>query len=581
MTTNITVLKFGSSVLHRESDLARAVHEIYRHWRDGRQVVAVVSAIGTTTDDLLQQAGRITDGPDHGSLAALLATGEAVSAALLGLAADRSGIPVKILSPAEAGLTTHGPVLDAAPVSLDTAKIKAYLAENVVIVSGFAGVDETGGPTLLGRGGSDLTALFIARELDARCVLVKDVDGLYESDPAESALRPRRYVSASWETAARKSNGLVQDKAVRFAAENGLEFQIAAIGKSERTRIGSLAEELAGHSLHTRVVKVALLGCGTVGGGVYQRLAALPEYFEVVGVADRNPHKAFASGIPADLIKTDPAEIIARDCDVVVELLGGAQTAGSYIAKALESGKNVVSANKALLSREAATFERLAFENNVRVLYGAAVGGAVPVIETSSKIAGLKKLTGIINGTCNFICDELAAGIPLLEAIQKAQSAGFAESDPTLDITGTDAAQKLALIIRKAFGVEIDPSQIECEGIEKLDSDSAVEAVSRGNKIRLVAEAELTSEGIKASVKPAELPLGHPLANISGAGNSILLETLCREAVTLNGKGAGRWPTAEAVVGDLFQLYRELTQASEDAKAIPAGAQFSQQEVRV
>lgn len=581
MTKKITVLKFGSSVLRRESDLTRAIHEIYRHWRDGSQVVAVVSAIGNTTDDLLQQATGVSSEPEERSLAALLATGEAVSAALLGLAADRAGLPARILSPAEAGLVTHGPVLDAAPVALDSEKIKAHLAEGVVIVSGFAGVDETGGPTLLGRGGSDLTALFVARELNARCILVKDVDGLYEADPASSTIKPRRYISANWQTAIDKSSGLVQEKAIRYAAERVQEFEISSIGNNGSTRIGDLPDELTSTAHYSAALKVALLGCSTVGGGVYQRLAALPEYFEVVGVADRNPHKAFAAGVPAHLVKNDPIDVLTTDCDVVVELLGGIDAAGVILAQALKARKHVVSANKALLAGEATTLERLAFDNNSRILYGAAVGGAVPILETVSKISGLKKISGIVNGTCNFICDELANGVELPAAIQKAQDAGFAESDPTLDISGVDAAQKLALIVRKAFGAEIDPAQIEREGIENLTPDIAAQAASRGNKIRLVADAEITPNGIKASVEPVELPLDHPLADITGAGNSVLLETESGETITLNGKGAGRWPTAGAVVGDLFQLYRELNHESENAKAIPAGAQFVQQEVGV
>lgn len=581
MTTKITVLKFGSSVLRRESDLSRAVHEIYRYWREGSRVVAVVSAIGNTTDDLLQRATRVSGEPEARSLAALLATGEAVSAALLGLAADKAGVPVRILSPAEAGLVTTGPVLDASPISLNAEKIREHLSQGPVIVSGFTGVHEDGGPTLLGRGGSDLTALFIARELGARCILVKDVDGLYESDPAASAVKPRRYVTVNWETAIDRSSGLVQEKAIRFAAKRGQEFEIASIGNNGSTRIGDLPDQLTSTTPYREALKVALLGCGTVGAGVYQRLAALPEYFEVVGVAGRNPHKAFEAGVPAQLVKNDPAEILATDCDVVVELLGGTETASACISHALNYRKHVVSANKALLAADTTNFERLAFENNSRILYGAAVGGAIPVLETVSKITGLKKISGIVNGTCNFICDELTNGVELPEAIQRAQIAGFAEADPTLDITGADAAQKLALIIRKAFGAEINPTQIECEGIEKLNPQLAAAAASRGNRMRLVAEAELSPDGIKASVRPIELPLDHPLANITGAGNSVLLETDKGETITLNGKGAGRWATAEAVVGDLFQLYRELTQENENAKAIPAGAQFAHQEVRV
>ena len=161
----IIVLKFGSSVLRNADDLPTAVHEIYRWWRDGFQVVAVVSAFGNTTDELMQRAHAVCDQPDDGLVAELLATGEAASSVLLGLALNRSGIPATVLDAEQAGLSTDGPILDANLTSVNTNSILNQLKKSVVVLPGFVGKNQSGKTTLLGRGGSDLTALFLAQRL--------------------------------------------------------------------------------------------------------------------------------------------------------------------------------------------------------------------------------------------------------------------------------------------------------------------------------------------------------------------------------------------------------------------------------
>jgi len=173
----IVVLKFGSSVLHSEEDLPRAVHEIYRAWSGGTQVVAVVSAFGNTTNELWRRAQSISDEPEASALAALLATGEATASAMICLALGKVGIAAKVLDPAQAGLRTVGDRLEADLVAVDAARLKSELRQAIVILPGFVGRDEGGYTTLLGRGGSDFSALFLADQLGGRCVLLKDVDG--------------------------------------------------------------------------------------------------------------------------------------------------------------------------------------------------------------------------------------------------------------------------------------------------------------------------------------------------------------------------------------------------------------------
>ena len=198
MRPRLIVLKLGGSVLESEASLPRAVHEIYRWRRDGFAVVAVVSAFAGETDRLLERARSL--GAAAASSAAAAATGELTSAALLGAALDRAGVPACVLTPAALALRADGDPLEADPVALESARLEAVLErEGVAVVPGFAGIDARGRTVLLGRGGSDLSALFLAHALGARCRLLKDVDGLYEWDPARPGPRPRRYATAKWD----------------------------------------------------------------------------------------------------------------------------------------------------------------------------------------------------------------------------------------------------------------------------------------------------------------------------------------------------------------------------------------------
>ena len=265
----IIVLKFGSSVLRSENDLPTAVHEIYRWWRDGYQVVAVVSAFGNTTDELTQRALSVCEQPDDALVAALLATGEATSSVLLGLALNRSGISASVLDAEQAGLSTDGPVLDANLTSVNSGRVLKALKRGVVVLPGFVGKSRSGQTTLLGRGGSDLTALFLAQRLGGTCRLIKDVDGLYTSDPnSQSGPSAARFSRVSYATAARVGGAVVQRKAIEFAGRERLRFSVSSIGSCRATEVGPHADSVALSEIPTRPLRVALLGCGTVGGGV-------------------------------------------------------------------------------------------------------------------------------------------------------------------------------------------------------------------------------------------------------------------------------------------------------------------------
>jgi len=234
----IIVLKFGSSVLRTDEDLPAAVNEIYEWWLQDYRVVAVVSAFGNTTDQLTQCAYSVCAEPDPTLLAALLATGEAASSALLGLALQQAGIPATVLNAEKAGLITVGPVLDAELIVLDKPKLLAALQKAVVVLPGFVGRAD-GETTLLGRGGSDLTALFVAHQLEGQCSLVKDVDGLYTSDPNnDTGAHATRFVEVSYDTARKVGGSVVQVKAIDFAERHQLTFTVSRIGADVSTKVG-------------------------------------------------------------------------------------------------------------------------------------------------------------------------------------------------------------------------------------------------------------------------------------------------------------------------------------------------------
>lgn len=564
----IIVLKFGSSVLRSERDLPAAVHEIYRWWKDGFQVVTVVSAFGNTTDELTRRAHSLCDQPPDELLAVLLATGEATSSALLGLALNRAGIPTSVLDAAQACLYADGPTLDSDPTSIEVSRVFEALSRGVVVLPGFVGKDRSGKTTLLGRGGSDLTALFLAQRLGAECRLIKDVDGLYTSDPnSGGGVTAARFCRVGYATAVKVGGAVVQLKALDFAERHRLRFDVSSVGSGRATEVGPYTDSIALAEAETKPLRVVLLGCGTVGGGVYQRLAALPELFDVVGVGTRNVEQAIAAGVPATSISTRVDDLIADQVDVVIELLGGEEPARTLISKALRLGTHVITANKSLLAKDLAALQSLAAKNCVTLRFNAAVGGVLPAFESITRarhFAPLQSISGVLNGTTNFILDQLAGGSEFNEALSAAQSNGYAERDPKLDLDGTDSAQKLILLAKAAFDVDLSMSSIQKQGIENLNSKQVGHARTNGRVTRLVAECRREPDGFNASVSPAELPLNHPFALVNGVENRLLIRADSGRTWNICGRGAGRWPTTEAVLGDLFALHRELSVSPEE-----------------
>lgn len=236
----LTVLKFGSSVLGTERDYAAAVAGIQRHLQRGERVLAVVSALRGATDRLLADAHYFGPEPEPAATASLLATGESASAARLALALDAAGVEAALLDPGAMGLMTHGPLLDADPVAVDGDAVRRAMERSgAAVVAGFYGRDSGGGYALFGRGGSDLTALFLAQRLGARtCRLLKDVDGVYEHDPTSTGRAPRRYEQLSWDDALKLGSRVVQPKTLHYARRERIEFDVGKVGSPVGTHVG-------------------------------------------------------------------------------------------------------------------------------------------------------------------------------------------------------------------------------------------------------------------------------------------------------------------------------------------------------
>ena len=560
MSQPTIVLKFGSSVLRTALDLPQAVHEIFRYSREGFAVVAVVSAFEGVTDRLFAQAKALGADPalDVGvsGLAALVASGERETAASLQIALSQAGIPANILDPLAAGLRVHGSGIEGSPADLAVAGLRALLDKGrILIVPGFFGSDEEGGVSLLGRGGSDWTALFLAQRLSARCRLLKDTDGIYERDPNDGGEAPLRFERLNFEDALALHAPVVQEAALRFALSHSQVFEVARIGSGFGTSVGHHSTLLARRGeVERRPLRVTLLGLGAVGRGVYEHLLGQGARFEIVAIAVRRRALHEAAGVPGRLLLSLD-EALNVPSDVVVEAIGGVREAGDALARALSAGRHVVTANKAVIAERGSSLRALAEREDATLSYSAAVGGVVPVIETLRGLRGpVAKIEGVLNGASNFVLDRLAEGASLEVAVAEARALGYAEADPTDDLSGLDAARKLTLLAHEAFGAALDAERVPTAGAAAV---TAWRPTGDGRVGRLIATLRATDEGCAARVDLVPVEAAHPLARCRGANNAVVITLKSGRTIELRGRGAGRWPTAESVLGDLLELWRE------------------------
>ncbi len=325
-----------------------------------------------------------------------------------------------------------------------------------------------------------------------------------------------------------------------------------------------------------RTTKIALLGFGTVGGSVAKALQILNAngieltYVYNRDVARKRDSEA-ATHVGASVAWTDDVEeVLTSDVNVVLELVGGLEPAAAWIERALRAGKSVVTANKQLIAYRGPELFRLAAENNVQLLHGAAVAGGVPVIP--GMLQGLSgdqvtRISGILNGTCNYILSRMEAGAAYAEVLRDAQRLGYAEADPTADVGGFDARAKLCILARIAMHAEIDPEQIATQSIAEIDAVDFAYAKELGCTIRQVSRAQVEGDGMYARVAPMLVPLSSPMAWSHGTQNMVVSTGRLGGDVVFSGHGAGGDATAVAVVSDLLAVAQGARSVSLPVKA--------------
>ena len=556
----VVVLKFGSSILRNADEAPAVASEIYGHVRAGRKVVAVVSALSGHTDRMLAEARALGLSHENELLPAYVVLGEEKSAALVAIACDRVGLDAIGLSVRELGIVVEGPAQHARPVSLKGDCLHQALAEHqVVVVPGFGGIRPNGRVALLGRGGSDLTAVVLAAELGlSRVRLVKDVDGLYDRDPASETGTPLRYRQASWDTARQLGGALVQHDAIALGQGRRVEIEVAALGRAEGTVVGD-KDAPPGPAGVEAPLKIALAGCGVVGGGLLNRL--LPNRgYEVVGVLVRDPSKCRDVAVPAHLFTNDVDALLAKKPELLLEALSEGEAGHALIERALEAGIDVVSANKQAVAVDPQGLLDLAKKKGCRLAWSAAVGGGAPMIETirAARAAGpIAGFEAVLNGTVNFMLQRLGDGAAFADALADARAAGFAEEDPSSDLEGLDSAAKVKLLSFEAFGEK--PDEVPCDVLSS--------ATVLGDKpVRQIGACFRKDGELVASVK-LERELDDSLfQSLAGERNALKVYGEDGRVWSCKGRGAGRWATTESVLADLADVVRARRAAAEKAR---------------
>ncbi|WP_263657458.1 homoserine dehydrogenase [Nonomuraea gerenzanensis] len=318
-------------------------------------------------------------------------------------------------------------------------------------------------------------------------------------------------------------------------------------------------------------LKVALLGCGVVGSQVIRLMheqaddlaARVGAPLELAGVAVRRLGRKRDIDVDPALLTTDAESLVTRDdVDIVIEVIGGIEPARSLIVAALSRGKSVVTANKALLAEDGSTLHEAARAGKGDLYFEASVAGAIPLLRPlRESLAGdhVKRVLGIVNGTTNYILDKMdSTGASFTDALEEAQTLGYAEADPTADVEGFDAAAKAAILAGLAFHSRVRADEVHREGITEITATDVASAKAMGYVIKLLAICARSDDGRSFGVRvhPAMIPRSHPLAGVREAYNAVFVEAESAGQLMFYGKGAGGAPTASAVLGDLVAVGR-------------------------
>lgn len=320
-------------------------------------------------------------------------------------------------------------------------------------------------------------------------------------------------------------------------------------------------------------VNIAIIGFGTVGRGCYNIIndnshkisKSCGCQINVKKIYDRSyDKKAEIYALPKTLKAENPNEIFNdKSIQIVVEAIGGIDTATEYMLSSMKNGKHVVTPNKAAVAENLHILTETAKENDVKILMEACVGGGIPVlssIQGNLSANNFNSLSGIVNGTTNYILTQMEEnGLSYDEALKQAQAKGFAEADPTTDVEGIDSANKLSILMYLAFDKYIKPSHIPTEGITSISIEDIKEAKAKNQRIKLLATATKDKKGdMNFKVAPTAISISHPLAGVKNEFNAIYLDGDAVGEVMLYGKGAGSLPTGSAVVGDIVEIAKSL-----------------------
>lgn len=319
------------------------------------------------------------------------------------------------------------------------------------------------------------------------------------------------------------------------------------------------------------MLKIGILGIGTVGSGVVKIFDKNIENINKKVGAELRIEKILVNNIEKkrdievdpDLLTENADDIIDNpEIDIVVELIGGDEPAHEYIMRAIENGKNIVTANKLIIAKYGKEIFKKAYENNVQVSYEASVAGGLPIIrplQNSLAANRIEKIYGILNGTTNYILTKMSREqMDFSQALKEAQEQGYAEADPSSDVEGHDAAYKITILSTLAFQRYVEADSVYVEGITNIDIEDINFASEMGYVIKLLAIAKNSEEGLDIRVHPAFVPKNHSLANINDTYNCVLLHGDAVGDVMSTGKGAGQMPTASAVVADIIQISKDI-----------------------
>lgn len=312
-------------------------------------------------------------------------------------------------------------------------------------------------------------------------------------------------------------------------------------------------------------LKIGLLGCGTVGRGLVELVgknealirqrSGVELRITKILVRDLDKERL---GVDHSLLTTQPDKVLNNGCDLVVELVGGIEPARSFIERSLARGKHVVTANKALLALDGFSLMQTAEARKVRLGFEASVCGGIPIIRAlRNGLVGnnIQRVSGILNGTCNYILTRMTEDrVEFEDALRQAQAKGFAEADPSLDIDGHDAAQKLKILTELAFSAQVNAKAVHVEGIREIAADDVQAARELGFVIKHVATAELSEDAVALSCAPVLLPMSHQLAGIRDENNAVLVRGDAVGEMLFSGKGAGSLPSASAVLSDVVDI---------------------------